>query len=384
MLYKPSLETILTRGVEDIIIRENLEKKLNSGKKLRIKLGIDPTAPDIHLGHTIALRKMRQFQELGHKAVLIIGDFTAQIGDPSGKSETRKSLSEDEIKKNLKGYLKQAGKVIDIKKAEIRYNSEWHKKKGLKALLELARSATVQQILKRDDFEKRLNAGTDISILETLYPLLQGYDSVAIKADVELGGTDQTFNLLMGRKVQRYFNLPEQDIMTFPLIEGTDGVHKMSKSYGNYIGVTDEPNDMFGKVMAIPDTLIEKYFVTLTDIDIPENLSPYDAKMLLAETIVSEYHSPKESSDAKNEFIRVFSKKELPDNISEIKIKNPISLIDLLLLTNVGSKSEARRLIEQDAIKINGVPKTNLNEIVSLKNGDVLKVGKRRFFKISL
>ncbi len=383
-MKKPSLETLLTRGVQDIIIREHLEKRLHSEKTLRVKLGIDPTAPDIHLGHTIALRKMRQFQELGHQAVLIIGDFTAQIGDPSGRSETRKSLTEKEIDLNLKGYLKQAGKVIDIKKTEIRYNSEWHKKKGLSALLELARSATVQQVLKRDDFEKRLNEGNDISLLETLYPLLQGYDSVVVKADVELGGTDQTFNLLMGRRVQRYFGLPEQDIITFPLLEGTDGVRKMSKSYGNYIGVSETPNDMFGKVMTIPDSLIPKYFLTLTDNDIPIQGDPYQAKLLLAETIVSLYHSPRKARDAKQEFIRVFSNKQIPEDLPVLKTKPQLSLLELLTRSGVSSKSEARRLLKQGAIKINDVLKTDPDEVVSLKHGDVLKVGKRRFFKISI
>jgi tyrosyl-tRNA synthetase len=285
------IETILSRGTEQIIMRDHLENALRSGTSLRVKLGIDPTSPDLHLGHTVVLRKLQQFQELGHTIVLIIGDFTARIGDPSGRSETRKILTEKEIQKNLKNYLAQASKVVNVKKAEVRYNSEWHEKKGLAALLELARATTIQQILKREDFQKRLETDSEISLLETLYPILQGYDSVAVRADVELGGTDQIFNLLMGRRVQRYFKMKEQDIVTAPLIEGLDGTKKMSKSYGNAIGIAETPKEMFGKVMAIPDSLIEKYFTLLTDVDIPKNSDPYKSKMFLAETIVEMYHS---------------------------------------------------------------------------------------------
>ncbi len=378
-----NIEKLLKRGVDEIIVEDHLKKELESGRKLRVKLGIDPTSPDLHLGHTVVLRKLKQFQELGHKIVLIIGDFTGQIGDPSGRSESRVPLSENEIKGHMKDYLDQAGKVIDVKKTEVRYNSEWHEKDGLKKMLELMRSATVQQILKREDFQKRLSEDAEISLLETVYPLLQGYDSVAIKADIELGGTDQKFNLLVGRRVQRHFGMAEQDIMTVPLIEGTDGVKKMSKSYGNYIGLNDEPNDMFGKIMAIPDVLIEKYFTYLTDIDQPKDLGPYESKMLLAETIVEMYHL-KKSKKAKEEFINAFSKNEIPANIPELKVKNKeINIIDLLIQSGVESRSEARRLVEQGAIEIGGEIKRDYKEDLILAGGEILKRGKRNFFRIS-
>lgn len=377
------IDIILHRGVEEIIEKDHLEKTLNSGKKLRVKLGIDATAPDIHLGHTVPLRKLRQFQEAGHQIVLIIGDFTAMIGDPSGRSEERKPLAEKEVKINFKKYLEQAGKVIDIKKVEVHYNSEWHEKEGLASMLEMARAVTFQQVIKRADFQKRIDAGEDITLVEILYPLLQGYDSVKVKADVEVGGTDQKFNLLMGRRVQRHFKQPEQDIITVPLIEGTDGVRKMSKSYGNYVGLDDKPEEMFGKIMSVPDSLINKYFELLTDIDAPKESNPYKSKMLLAETITGIYHSPARAKEAKEEFIRVFSKKERPENTTELKVKKEISVLELLIASGVESKSEARRLIGQKAAKINDVVKENPEEILKLKGGEILKVGKHRFFKIS-
>lgn len=392
-MQKSDLEkVILSRGVESIVVKESLEKKLTSGKKLRVKLGIDPTAPDIHLGHSVVFRKLRQFQDAGHKAVLIIGDFTAQVGDPSGRDSTRPVLTEKDIKKNLADYLKQAGKIIDIEKTEIRYNSEWHAKNGLAHLLNIAKSATVQQILKREDFQKRLAEDSNISILETLYPILQGYDSVAVKADVELGGTDQTFNLLMGRRVQRHFDIPEQDIMTVSLIEGTDGVKKMSKSIGNYIGLTDTPRDMFGKTMTVPDALLSKYFTLLTDIDVPV-ADPYQAKMILAETMVTMYHSKKEAEKAKEDFIKTFSKKEIPTELPELKLLNEkptqgrpasgrkMQLLEALICAGVQSKSEARRLIAQKAIQINQEVILEDKEII-FSAGDVLKIGKKTFFRI--
>ncbi len=373
------IDKILNRGTAEIIERGHLESALRSGKKLRVKFGIDPTAPDLHLGHTVVLRKLRQFQDAGHKAVLIIGDLTAQIGDPSGRSETRRSLSENEVKENLKNYLKEAGKVIDVRKAEVRYNSEWHKKGGLAALLELAKSASVQQVLEREDFKKRLGEDSTISLLETLYPLLQGYDSVAVKSDVELGGTDQKLNLLMGRKVQRHFGMAEQDVLIFPLIEGTDGVRKMSKSYGNYIALKDEPNDMFAKLMKVPDPLIKKYFELLTDLDAP-SADPYTSKQILAETIVDMYHGKRAAEKAKEEFVNTFSKKEAPSDILELKAKKGISVLELVTLGGAESKSEARRLIEQGAISIDNKKLENPNE--ALSSGEVLKLGKHTFFRI--
>jgi len=379
---KKTVSDLLSRGVEEVIQCDHLEKRLLAGEVLRVKLGIDPTAPDLHLGHTVVLRKFKAFQDAGHHIVLIIGDTTAKIGDPSGRSETRKALSSSDIEKNVQTYIAQAGKIIDIDKTEIRWNSEWHEKKGLQTILALAQAATIQQVLKRDDFEKRLKADSEISLLETLYPLMQGYDSVEVKADLELGGTDQKFNLLMGRKVQRHFGVPEQDIMTLPLLEGTDGVKKMSKSYGNYIGITEVPQAMFGKVMTIPDSLIKKYYTLVTDYDLASDASPYEAKMALGEIIVKEFHSTKEAKEAREEFVRVFSKKERPEDAPKLKVKKSLSLIDLLIEAGVESRGEARRLIIQRAIKINDEQKKDEKEIITVKKGDILRVGKHRFFEL--
>ncbi len=387
MISKQSekIANLLERGVEEIIDKEHLLQALKSGKKLRIKMGIDPTRPDIHLGHTVALRKLRQFQDLGHKAILIIGDFTAQIGDPSGQSAERKPLSEKEVKSNLKGYLQQAGKVIDIKKAEIHYNSQWFKKEGLMAMLTMARAATFQQVIKREDFQKRLEANKDISVLEILYPLLQGYDSVRVKADVEIGGTDQKFNLLMGRRVQRYFGQPEQDIITVPILEGMDGVRKMSKSYGNYIGLEENPEMMFGKLMSVPDNLIEKYFTLLTGVEPEKDASPYENKKLLAWTIVLLYHGEKAAEKARENFIRTFSKKETPEEIQPAKLaKHEMSAVDLVVsLKMAKSKNEAKRLIEQGGLKIDNQIIKDPLRILNLTGGEIVKVGKYHFFKIS-
>jgi tyrosyl-tRNA synthetase len=379
---KKTVADLLSRGTEEVIQRDHLEKRLLSGEVLRVKLGIDPTAPDLHLGHTVVLRKFKAFQDAGHHIVLIIGDATAKIGDPSGRSETRKSLSADDIEKNVKTYIAQAGKIIDIKKTEIRWNSEWHEKKGLQTILALAQAATIQQVLKRDDFEKRLKADSEISLLETLYPLMQGYDSVEVKADIELGGTDQKFNLLMGRKVQRHFGISEQDIITLPLLEGTDGVKKMSKSYGNYIGITEVPQAMFGKIMTIPDSLIKKYYTLVTDYDLASYASPYEAKMALGEIIVKEFYSAKEAKEAREEFVRVFSKKERPEDAPKLKITKSLPLLELLIVSGVESKSEARRLISQGAVKINDEQKKDEREIIKAKKGDILRVGKHKFFEI--
>lgn len=380
---KAKIDELLFRGVEEIIDREHLEQALLSGKKLRVKFGIDPTSPDIHLGHTVPLRKLAQFQAMGHQIVLIIGDFTAKIGDPTGRSNERKPLSDDDVKKNMKEYLAQAGKVIDIKNTEIHYNSEWHSHEGLASTLEMARAATFQQIIKRADFQKRIEAGNDITILEILYPLFQGYDSVKINSDIEIGGSDQKFNLLMGRRVQRHFGQAEQDILTLPLLEGTDGVQKMSKSYGNYVGISESPNEMFGKIMTIPDSLIEKYFTLLTNAEVP-NSSPYEAKMALSEIIVSDFHSSAEAKEAREEWIRVFSKKERPEDAPKLTIKEKeLSLIELILHAGIESKSEARRLVEQNAVKLNDVVKKDINEIIILKSGDMLRIGKHRFFEIA-
>jgi len=366
----------------DIADKAHLEAALASGKKLRVKFGIDPTAPDLHLGHAVVLRKLRAFQDAGHQAVLIIGDFTAMIGDPTGKSTTRPTLTKEQVKANLDTYLAQAGAILDIKTVEIRHNSEWLSE-SLPKLIELMGKVSIQQVLHRADFKKRMGEDVDISMLEIMYPLLQGYDSVAVQADVELGGTDQTFNMLMGRRVQRAFNVPEQDVMTLPLIEGTDGEHKMSKSLGNYIALNDNPFDMFGKIMSLPDALIPKYFALLTDIPMPIDMKPRDAKALLARTIVQGYFGAKAGEDAEQEFINVHGKKEIPADIPELYITgNEISIIDLLLLAEVKSKAEARRLIEQGGVKIDGVTVTQTEALITIKNEGVLQIGKLKFFRI--
>lgn len=383
------VKTLLERGVVEVIERGHLEKALESGKKLRIKYGIDPTAPDLHLGHTVSLRKLRQFQDAGHRAVLIIGDFTAQIGDPTGKSETRKPLSEKEVKKNMKAYLEQVGKVINIKKTEIYYNSKWFKKEGLGSIFELARAATIQQLLHRADFRKRIDEGGDVTMLEAFYPLFQGYDSVKVRADVEIGGTDQKFNLLMGRKIQRYFKMAEQDIMTLPILEGTDGIHKMSKSLGNYIGINEKAEIMLGKIMSVPDNLILKYAELLTDLPLDKMSSlsekdPRGAKLELARTIVAMYHDEKSAKKAEEEFVRVVSKKEAPSEVKSFKLKvESLPLVDLLVETKMASsKSEARRLVEQGGVKINGERQSDPMKMINLKKEILLQAGKRNFLKV--
>lgn len=376
---------LLSRGVEEIIIKEHLEEALKSGKKLRVKFGIDPTAPDLHLGHTVPLRKLRQFQDAGHKAVLIIGDFTAMIGDPTGRSEERKPLTAKEVKQNLKKYLKQAGKILDLWKAEVCYNSRWLKKNTEK-ILEVARAGTINQVIQRAEFKKRLDEGGSITLLESLYPLFQGYDSVEVKADLEIGGTDQKFNLLMGRQLQRHFRMPEQDVMMLPLLEGTDGVKKMSKSAGNYIALDAEPDDMFGKIMRIPDTLIDKYFTLLTDENPPAGeQDPREAKLELAKIIVGMYHGEKAGEKAKQGFLSVFSRGEKPAEIPSIKLQaSSIKLIDLLIETKMSpSKSEARRLIEQGAVRINDEKKTDPNEVIKIEGEVLLQVGPRKFLHLT-
>lgn len=390
------IETLLNRAVSNVLIKENLEKKLNSDKKLRVKFGIDPTSPDIHLGHSVPLLKLRQFQELGHQAVLIIGDFTARIGDPGGRIEARKPLSESEIKKNLKNYLSQAGKIIDIKKTETYFNSEWFNKMTAREFLKLTNKATVQQVTKRKDFKNRIKEDADITANEIIYPLLQGYDSVMTKADVEVGGEDQLLNLLMGRRIQRAYNMLEQDILTTWLIEGTDGISKMSKSYGNYIGITEKSDVMFGKLMSIPDALIVKYFKALTlvpDADTAEieakmkngKLNPRDAKDRLAFEIVKIYHGEKKAEEAKEEFDKVFRKHELPESIGEVSIAiEPRRIVELLIHVGLASsRSEARRkVLEKNAVKVDGKVINNSEAVIDVYEGMIVQYGKRNFKKI--
>lgn len=379
---------IFERGVEDIIEREHLKSILKSGRMLRVKFGIDPTSPDLHLGHAVILRKLRQFQDAGHKAVLIIGDFTARIGDPSDRAGSRPALTEEEIKRNLKKYLNVAGKIINIKNTEVYYNSKWFSRQGVAQIFELARAGTLQQMIRRADFKKRIDSGGDVTMLEMLYPLMQGYDSVMSRADVELGGLDQKLNLLIGRKVQRHFGIPEQDILMTPLLEGTDGVRKMSKSFGNYIALDERPNSMFAKIMSIPDTLIYKYFVLLTDfsdeeIKNTENQLPFEQKKILAETIVSLLYNKKEGAGARAYFEKTFSKKETPQNLEVFKTAKGEKWTEFLLRNKLAkSKAEAKRLVDGGGIDFDGEKITKSGRQIT--KGGTVRIGKHRFIKIEL
>lgn len=394
IIDEKKIEDILSAGVDEVIEKDHLVGIMKSGRRLNIKFGIDPTMPDLHLGHSVPLRKLRKFQELGHLAVLIIGDATAMIGDPSGRSETRKILSLEEVKKNMKNYLKQAEKILDLEKTEVRYNSEWLDN-NMVTILELSKAGTIQQILHRSDFKKRIDNDQDITILEMLYPLLQGYDSVAIKADLEIGGTDQKFNLLTGRRVQRYFKVPEQDILTLPLLEGTDGIKKMSKSYNNYIALDEKPENMYGKVMSIPDSSILNYFelctfTPLTEIEEikkklkKDSVNPKDIKMNLAHQIVSIYHGEQKAKKAEESFTSVFKNKEIPEQMIGVKqVNNTESLMDILVKTkNLASKSEFRRLVKEGAVtNLESGEKINDPDFIP-KDGQSFKIGKKTFIKI--
>lgn len=388
------IKKLLERGVDEIIRKESLEKRLKSGKKLRIKFGIDPTSSDLHLGHSIPLKKLRQFQDLGHKIVFLIGDFTAMIGDPSGRTEQRKMLTKKQVKENMKDYIKQAGKILNIKKVEVRHNSEWYEKMGALFFMQLASRFTYARVIERDDFRRRIKEDIDISMLELIYPLLQGYDSVELKADVEIGGRDQKFNLLMGRKVQKKYGQEEQDIMTLPLLEGIDGIRKMSKSYGNYIGLNEIPASTYGKIMSLPDEIIWKYLNLLTDVSLTEIediknkireriLTPKDAKSILAKEIIKNYHGEKAASNAAEGFEKVFKEDQIPEDILEYNISGVIDILDLLVKTKIASsKSEARRLIEQKGVKIDSEIQNDWQKKVEIKKGMVIQAGKRRFAKI--
>jgi tyrosyl-tRNA synthetase len=390
MTKQEQIKQVLSRTVVEVIQKNNLEKKLAGKKPLRVKLGIDPTSANIHLGRAVVLWKLREFQDLGHKVVFIIGDFTGQIGDTSDKESERPMLAEATIKNNLKTYLDQAFKIIDKKKTEVHYNSTWLKKLSLGEVGFLADMFGLHEFSARENISKRLKAGKRVSLRELLYPLMQGYDSVMVKADVELGGTDQKFNLLAGRPIQEGYKQTPQDVLMVELLEGTDG-RKMSSSWGNTINIFDKPEDMFGKVMTIQDELIEKYFVFTTRLSeteiksiIKQNKNPRDQKLVLATAVVALYHGQKLAEAAREKFISQFSKKELPDEIKEIKVKpGNYLLVDLLVLTKlVESKSEAKRLLQQNGVKINqGVPKSDSIEI-GQKNNLILQVGKRKFIKI--
>lgn len=375
----------IRRGTNEIISEEELKKKLSSGKKLRIKLGVDPTAPDLHLGHSVIINKLKVFQDLGHQIVFLIGDFTARIGDPSGRSATRPMMTEEQIMRNIKTYQDQVFKILDREKTEVVFNSKWLNALGIEGLLKLASKHTVAQMLVRDDFEKRFKADIPISIVEFMYPLLQAYDSVALQADVELGGNDQKFNLLLGRDMQRDAGQEPQVVITMPLLVGTDGVKKMSKSYNNYIALNDKPQDMFGKLMSISDELMMFYYELLTQENLDEikQMHPKEAKMKLGEIIVERYWGKEAAETAKAEFNKIFANKDLPTEIEEYKCdKDKIKLSELLFVSKmVSSKNEARRLIEQGGAKVDNEKVTSDTEI-EVKNGMILQAGKRKFKKI--
>lgn len=361
--------------------REHLERRLRAGEKLRIKHGADPTAPDLHLGHAVVMRKLKELQDLGHKIIFIIGDFTAKIGDPSGRAITRPVLSDKEIKNNAKTYFQQVGKILNIKKTEIHYNGEWFAKEGWKEVLELTEKFSLHRILERDDFERRIESGTEFSVSEILYPVMQAYDSVKIKADVEIGGTDQKFNMLAGRALQRRVGMAEQDIITVPLLRGIDGVKKMSKSVGNYIGITEAPDSQYGKIMSIPDKLLPEYFELLTDLVFDKNENPRDAKMRLAYEIIKMFHSEKEAKRAQENFIKIFQKKEIPEEIEEIRVRQGEELGEVLVKNKVvSSKSEFRRLVGERAIdadaRVINDPRFKIEKEI------VAKIGKKKFIKI--
>lgn len=374
-----------------------LEKSLAGKKPLVVKLGVDPTSSDIHLGHTVALRKLRQFQDLGHQAVLIIGDFTGLIGDPSGRDKTRPQLTEPELEQNAKTYFEQVGKIIDLKSAKIMRNSSWLRPLNFADIVRLASYETVARFIERDDFATRLKNKTPIGLHELMYPLMQGYDSVAIKADIELGGTDQTFNLLVGRDLQRAYNQPEQIAITLPLLVGLDGADKMSKSLDNHVGVNDAPFEMFGKVMSIPDKVMKDYFILLTEVATDEidklcsdKTHPRDAKVRLAKEIVTIYHNAADAEAAAKRFESVFSKKEVPDEVAEVVIPKAqmtdkgVYLPKLLVAIGaVKSTSDARRIILQGGVTLDNEKVTQANGEMPVKNGQILKVGKKnRFYKL--
>lgn len=397
---------IIKRGTDEIISEEELKNKLKNSKKskkpLRIKQGFDPSAPDIHLGHTVGLRKLRHFQDLGHDVYFLIGDFTGMIGDPSGRSSTRKQLTTVEVKKNAETYKEQVFKILDPNKTIVEFNSHWLGKLSFVDVIHLCSKYTVARMLERDDFSNRFQEKKPIGVHEFLYPLMQGYDSVSLKADVELGGTDQKFNLLVGRDLQREFGQEPQVIITMPIIEGTDGVEKMSKSLGNYIGINEEPNDMYGKIMSIPDKLMEIYFRLLTDI--PEqqinqikkdlkanNVHPRDIKKRLAKEIVKIYHGYSNANQAENHFEQVFQEKMDPENSQKLLIpirdlsENKLWIVKLVKMTKaLTSTGEAIRIIKQGGVRINHKKITNPNTDIVVKDGDILRIGKLNFYQLKI
>ena len=391
---------IISKGVDEIIGLEDLKNKLELSQKenkpLTVKLGLDPSAPDIHLGHTVVLRKMKQLQDLGHKVVIIIGDFTGKIGDPTGKSKARKALTTEQVLENAKTYEEQILKILDKDKTEIVFNSKWLSKLSFEEVIWLASTTTVARMLEREDFKNRYESQTPISLHEFFYPLMQGFDSVEIKADIELGGTDQRFNVLMGRSLQKAFNQDSQVTIFMPLLEGLDGKNKMSKSLGNYIGIDEEASVMYEKAMTIPDDLIIKYYELVTDIhpdivdDIKRNLeenkvNPRDIKMNLAKEIVRLYHGEEKSNEAENRFKEVYQKGQIPNDIKTVEIlKEKFDLIEELVKNNlVSSKSEVRRLITQGGIKVNNGKLEDINKL-NISDTMIIQIGKKKFIKLCI
>jgi tyrosyl-tRNA synthetase len=388
----------IKRGADDILVEAELVEKLKTGKPLRIKAGFDPTAPDLHLGHTVLINKLRLFQQLGHQVIFLIGDFTGLIGDPTGKNVTRKPLSKEQILANAETYKQQIFKILDADKTTIRFNSEWMDKLGAAGLVKLAASQTVARMLERDDFKKRYTNGQPIAIHEFLYPLVQGWDSVALEADVELGGTDQRFNLLMGRELQKEQGQPQQTVLMMPLLEGLDGVQKMSKSLNNYIGITDPPNEMFGKVMSVSDDLMWRYFDLLSfkpiqvinqlKLSVEQGSNPRDAKIELAKELITRFHDEAAAAAAHQDFIQRFAKNAIPDDMPELTLvlgSDGVAIGNLLKSANlVGSTSEAMRMIKQGAVKINGEKVEDTRLLLTESGIAVYQVGKRKFARITL
>src|SRR5256714_6076628 len=391
----------LKKGAVEIIreedLRAKLEKSARTGRPLRVKLGADPTAPDIHLGHTVVIRKLRHFQELGHTVIFLIGDFTGLIGDPSGKSATRPQLTREEINANAETYKRQIFKLLDPDKTEIRFNSEWMDRLGSDGFIRLASHVTVKQILERDDFQKRLAEERPVALHELLYPLTQAYDSVALSADVDLGGTDQKFNLLLGRNLQREYKQEPQVAIITPLLEGTKGVEKMSKSLGNYVGIDEPPREMFGKLMSISDELMWRYYELLTDLTVGYieqmraraangEVNPRDIKVELAKRIITDFHSKSAADAAEEEFNRVFKRKEVPDEIETVEMSSgSLPLAQFLAKAGLAvSGSEARRVVEQGGVRVSGVRQTEPGVVVKVETGVefILQVGKRRFLRV--
>lgn len=389
------IEKILNHNVIEIINKKSLENKLKSGKKLRIKLGADPTTPDLHLGHIIVLDKLREFQDAGHQIIFLIGDYTARVGDPSGKSKTRPMLSESEIKNNAQTYFDQVSKVLDVKKSEIRYNSEWYKGRDLADFIEISSKFSLSRIIERDDFQKRIKRGEDVRYHEGLYPIMQAYDSVALDTDVEIGGADQKFNLLAGRTLMKREGMEPQDIMTLPLLIGLDGKKKMSKSLKNYIGLTEEPSEMYGKVMSIADEMIIDYFRLVTNLedfeieeferDLKLGENPKEIKERLAIEVVTRFHSKEAAQKSRDRFNLIFAKKQVPQEMPEIEWKIgtcddlPQLLIDLKFVL---SKSEAKRLVAGGGVKIDGAIIEDIQAPICIHDGMIIQIGKRKFLRI--